>query len=328
MKLNQLPLMLLIVIAFFESAAWLTVTETWEEEPDWLDIVSEGFVLTFNFLVLFVLQQIRLTKGVYWPLFVGFAAMFMAGLPDLIDEFIDLESNLAELQENLGPPFGMVFVLVGLYRWVDAYRIANLMLKEGQDKYRELSITDGLSGLFNSTHFYQVLADEMKVARLQDRPLSILLMDIDNFKSHNDQFGHLEGDKVIAAFGQVLKRNLRDADQAFRYGGEEFMALLPKADAKVAQNVAERIRMAFEAINFEPIKNHCVYKTVSIGVTELAESDSTYDLVRRVDQAMYKAKSTGKNRFVYIPSAALRDSSEEKDGITNSQTSYVERPKL
>jgi diguanylate cyclase (GGDEF)-like protein len=100
-------------------------------------------------------------------------------------------------------------------------------LRDSEQRYRELSIVDGLTQLYNSRHFYVQLKSETERSNRYGQPLTLLLLDLDNFKAFNDAYGHVEGDQVLSRLGQVVKRCLRETDSAYRYGGEEFTILLP-----------------------------------------------------------------------------------------------------
>jgi len=126
--------------------------------------------------------------------------------------------------------------------------------------------------------------------------LSMILLDIDDFKRHNDLYGHLEGDKVISALGLTIRSKIRGSDIACRYGGEEFTVILPSTGIKVAIHVAERIREAFARLTFEPEPGHMAVSTVSLGVAELRPEELSRELLHRADMAMFEAKRLGKNR--------------------------------
>ena len=163
----------------------------------------------------------------------------------------------------------------------------------------ELSITDGLTKLYNSRHFYAQLKAETERARRYDHPLSLLMLDIDNFKNFNDTFGHLEGDRVLMKLGQVITRCLRKTDSGYRYGGEEFTLILPETKGEAAIALAERIREEFEAEVFTPGHEKKINKTISVGVTEYIQEEALSDFLRRVDEGMYTAKKQGKNRVYF-----------------------------
>ncbi|MFZ5776327.1 MAG: diguanylate cyclase [Thermodesulfobacteriota bacterium] len=175
---------------------------------------------------------------------------------------------------------------------------AEMALAESEQRYRELSIIDELTGLYNKRYFNKQLELEAERARRYGHPLSLLLMDIDNFKHHNDTYGHADGDRVLARLGRVIAGSLRTNDVPCRYGGEEFTIILPATTGAQAVIVAERIRGRFAEEAFHPAPDKTVHKTVSIGVAEFLVDDSTQSFVERADRNMYAAKQGGKNRFV------------------------------
>ena len=168
--------------------------------------------------------------------------------------------------------------------------------KSMMERLQKLAVTDGLTALFNSRHFYSQLELEVDRSTRYKHPLALLLIDIDNFKEYNDSYGHLEGDKVLVRFSQILKTCLRTNDSAYRYGGEEFTVILPETGAEEARTVAQRIRAALEAETFTPIPRDTVSKTISIGVTEYAPMEGLTSFIKRADKAMYLSKQNGRNR--------------------------------
>jgi two-component system cell cycle response regulator len=165
------------------------------------------------------------------------------------------------------------------------------------DKLKRLSITDGLTNLFNSRHFYNQLKAEIERTTRYQRTLSLLLLDIDQFKEYNDSYGHLEGDKVLVRLGQVIRSCLRKMDSAYRYGGEEFTVILPETEGEEAATVAERIRSAVENEKFYPEDSvQTVSISISVGVTEYSPNEDTAIFVQRADKAMYLSKQSGRNR--------------------------------
>lgn len=165
------------------------------------------------------------------------------------------------------------------------------------DKLKRLSITDGLTNLYNSRYFYNQLKAEIDRTSRYQRPLSLLLLDIDKFKEYNDSFGHLEGDKVLVRLGQVIKSCLRKMDSAYRYGGEEFTVILPETEGDEAATVAERIRTSVSTEKFFPKDREAKYNiTISIGVTEYIRDEEVAIFVQRADKAMYLSKQSGRDR--------------------------------
>ena len=175
---------------------------------------------------------------------------------------------------------------------------AEKALAESERRYKELSLVDELTRLFNKRYFNTQLQLEVERANRHGHPLSLLLLDIDNFKHHNDTYGHADGDRVLARLGQVIAESLRVNDVPCRYGGEEFTIILPETSGEQAIVVAERVRSRFAGEIFQPNPKETVRKTVSIGVTQYRVGESGQSLVERADQNMYEAKQGGKNQYV------------------------------
>jgi len=173
--------------------------------------------------------------------------------------------------------------------------------KNMEAKLRELSVTDSLSGLYNQRHFYTVLAEEINRNNRHKRALSLICFDIDNFKQCNDKLGHLEGDNIIRMVGQILREKLRRSDHAFRYGGDEFMVLLPETPLDDAYFSAERIRNEFNSRwSFGSLCDSSYLKkiTLSLGVAEVNPGELPETFIKRADLAMYEAKRAGGDRTV------------------------------
>jgi len=165
---------------------------------------------------------------------------------------------------------------------------------------RSLAVTDVLTGLSNRRSIMDTLEVEVERARRTRRPLAIAMFDLDRFKGINDGLGHSSGDALLADFAGLLREGLRRGDHVGRYGGEEFLGVLPGADAERARLVAERIREATEAYGqknasrYEGLPIH-----VSVGIAAFfGEEETSSDLLRRADVALYRAKSEGRNRVV------------------------------
>jgi len=173
------------------------------------------------------------------------------------------------------------------------------------EKLQELAITDGLTKLYNSRSFYSQLEREVDRFNRYMHPLSLLLLDIDHFKRFNDNYGHLEGDKVLVRFSQIITSCLRTMDTAYRYGGEEFTVILPETGLHEAVTVAERIRSTLEEEIFHPVSGKKVTVTISIGVTECRRKEELAAFIQRADKAMYLAKREGRNRVSSLPAQEM-----------------------
>jgi len=167
-----------------------------------------------------------------------------------------------------------------------------------------MAITDYLTGLYNHRYFQQILTQELGRARRYSKELSLIILDIDNFKSFNDRFGHAIGDKVLVSIGEIINGSLRKVDYAFRYGGEEFIILLPETCLENAFLTADRLRMRIsaEAVHSVPEAAGSII-TVSAGVACYPENGTNReDLFSLMDSYLYKAKSMGKNRVFHSTS--------------------------
>ena len=188
----------------------------------------------------------------------------------------------------------------GIVRDISDRKRAEEQLRESEKRYRELSITDGLTKLYNSRHFHHNVRLEMQRANRYDRALALLMIDIDDFKRFNDTYGHLAGDLALAKTGTVIRDALREADTGYRYGGEEFAVILPETVGPGAVQVAERIRQDIAALPILKIAKPSFNITASIGVSELQAKDKLSEFIRRADENLYAAKTEGKNRVIFI----------------------------
>jgi diguanylate cyclase (GGDEF)-like protein/PAS domain S-box-containing protein len=174
-------------------------------------------------------------------------------------------------------------------------------LEESERRYRELSIIDNLTQLYNSRHFAHQFTVEIDRVNRYGEPLTLIMLDVDDFKAFNDTYGHVEGDQVLARLGQVIRRCLRRTDSAYRYGGEEFTILLPETGGRDGVALAERIRTEFARETFRPSPGGEVHLSMSLGLAQYRPPEDARAFVNRVDQLMYQAKKAGKNRVCAEP---------------------------
>ncbi|QGZ31530.1 sensor domain-containing diguanylate cyclase [Stutzerimonas stutzeri] len=169
-------------------------------------------------------------------------------------------------------------------------------LQTANQELQRLSSTDRLTGLFNRGHWEEMLRQDYARHRRYDRNAALVMFDIDHFKQINDNYGHQAGDAVIQQTAELIRQGMRDSDIAGRYGGEEFVVLLPDTDSEGAVTFAERLRQSIEA--HEVIhEGHRIRFTVSLGIADLSQPTGGYtQLIERADSAMYASKSAGRNQ--------------------------------
>ncbi len=162
-------------------------------------------------------------------------------------------------------------------------------------EFKFLAEVDSLTGVYNRRKIEEVLSKEAERSKRYGNSVSLMLIDIDDFKEVNDTYGHQIGDEVLKRVARTIRQNLRRTDSVGRYGGEEFLVILPETDVQRAIKAGERIRKAVEREQFR-----FGSVTVSVGVTVLKNTDDFGTLFNRLDRAMYLAKERGKNRVEYL----------------------------
>lgn len=179
--------------------------------------------------------------------------------------------------------------------WVTAFLL--IRIKKGHEHIEKLARTDHLTGLCNRLNIDAILNREVERSKRYERPLSIIMFDLDHFKDVNDMYGHLAGDQVLCAFAQVARSKLRSADTLGRWGGEEFLIVCPDTDLQGAVHLAERLRSAFDISDFP----HVGQQTASFGVATFHPDESEVAFIKRADETLYSAKNAGRNRIVPPP---------------------------
>ena len=240
-------------------------------------------------------------------------------LKDIVREFRDIIPMLSELEIRVVAPLFQKDEIAGILCLgpsvtnaeyppdvLEMLGIITNMLSvalnnaENFEKVRALSYTDGMTGLHNYRFFKLRLKEELARARRNELPVSLLILDVDNFKNYNDTLGHPAGDEVLRQVSSLLKQIVRDNDIVARYGGEEFAVILPVTDRNGAISLGERIRVKIEKHYFQQEEIQPNGKlTISIGVATYPEDAMTMeDIVVTADRALYYAKNHGRNRVV------------------------------
>ena len=171
----------------------------------------------------------------------------------------------------------------------------NRALRQANERIVELTRTDSLTGLANRRYFDERIEEMVSLANRKSQPLSLIMTDIDKFKRVNDEFGHDAGDRVLKGYADLMRTSTRREDLVVRFGGEEFLILLPLTHMDQAYLVAERIRNALPGLNL--LGNDWII-TASFGVSELQNSENIDNFIKRADMALYRAKASGRNQTV------------------------------
>ena len=171
-------------------------------------------------------------------------------------------------------------------------------VEQQREKALRLSLLDPLTGLPNRRHFFSVLAKVLESSSNTGQELSLMLVDIDNFKEVNDRLGHVVGDQILALVGGIIGDTVRNGDTTCRYGGEEFALLLPNASSQIAEQVGRRIMECIESADI-PVGRDEGFLTLSIGFVTLkyGQQTSIENLIELADQALYQAKNCGRNQL-------------------------------
>jgi diguanylate cyclase (GGDEF)-like protein len=205
--------------------------------------------------------------------FMFLAEHDISGLTKMSDTLLEINKELSRLQREL--------------------LSANRRLKAREQQIRELSLTDPLTGLGNRRRLDESIETAISHATRHQRPLSVMMIDIDHFKEINDNFGHDSGDRALRAFADALKQHSRKSDLVARFGGDEFIILMPESDLHQAKATAERVGEKVAQMKVPPIDRPI---TASFGVAQMVDGDSAESLLARSDAAMYLAKAKGRNR--------------------------------
>jgi two-component system, cell cycle response regulator len=219
------------------------------------------------------------------------------GLDAGADDYLTKPINFPELEAR-------VRSMLRIKKLQDELDRKNRQLEEANRQLRLLSITDGLTGLYNHRHVHELLQEEHERCKRNGDPLAVAMLDLDRFKQLNDTHGHQTGDVVLADTARILREGAREVDMIGRYGGEEFIVILPEATEAAAVHFAERVREAVERHVFRSGDKE-IRMTVSGGVASASAPDLLQpdELIRRADMALYEAKNGGRNRVV--PSSTI-----------------------
>ena len=216
--------------------------------------------------------------------YIGAFSRYLKGIKQLVDDYAE---NKPETFDSI-----LKVIMLEMVLTMESYHYTKYKL---QEELKQIAITDDLTGAFNRRKLNEVLRYEMDRAKRRRDTLSILILDIDHFKNVNDTYGHQVGDAVLVEMTKVIRDCLRDSDYVIRYGGEEFLACLPKTPSHTAVKVADRLRSIIAEHEFDAVG----HITASIGIAEYDYGESQDAYISRADQRLYEAKQAGRNRVCF-----------------------------
>jgi len=280
-----------------EDGYTVTATESGKNALGLLE--QSSFDLIISDLMMPNMSGIELTKnikatGTDTPIVVitGFATIEHA-----------VESMKAGAYDFITKPFNIDQIKLTVQKALETKRLQKLAGE--REFYKQLSNSDELTGLANYRYCSEILQKEVERANRYTRPLSLMMIDIDDFKACNDTYGHLAGDQALKQIAVLIKKTTRDSDLVARYGGEEFTVILPETSEEEARVVADRIREAVAKFKFKTDTGKPLgHLTITIGLSSLPEKAANKkDLIRTADFALYQGKASGKNRVVVFNDA-------------------------
>jgi len=227
-----------------------------------------------------LLRKIREDYEMHELPFIGVSSDKDSGT---VSRFLKLGAN-----DYLRKPFGKEELMCRINNTLDMLDMFH--------RIKESAVTDALTGMHNRHYLYEIADNVLAQAKRLNKPLSLVIFDIDHFKKVNDTYGHAAGDKVLKSFAQLLKHRMRKSDIVVRYGGEEFIAILPNTDKEMAHAVIETIRNLVKSMNIVLDDNNNLNITVSAGIAQYRDDKKLDKLINRADELLYSAKKNGRNR--------------------------------
>lgn len=211
----------------------------------------------------------------------------------------DILKNKDDMESALGRKISIKTALVDYFTSLRQKEKIIIFIKENMINAFDTAMRDSLTGLYSHAIIHAELEKEFQTALRYDLDLSVIFIDIDDFKKYNDSYGHISGDKVLLLVSRVLKENLRMTDKIGRYGGEEFLIVLPHTSLENARMIAEKLLSSIQEES-SASENLPGGVTVSMGVSEIGEDTKDgHDLINDADIRMYRAKKGGKNRVCW-----------------------------
>lgn len=267
-------------------------------EWQWLDIIGEGGTALFVLLWLVLVLKSRPIGRVTNYLSIGLCCIFFSWWMDVLDEFIRLPKHLGwnHWLESGPMPVGMVLLTIGLYHWHREQQAINQQMEKRERIFREHRLFDKLTPLGGADYLKRQVSDCMAQSLEQQQPLSLLALDIDDFASLNQHYGHAEGDAVLQALSQLLLLNLRRHDLLCRLAGDRFVVLLPNTGESQARLLALELQQAVQSLAHKTRQHgERVYLSASTAVV-MAFNEAPDELLKRLNLALARAKPVRSKR--------------------------------
>lgn len=267
-------------------------------EWQWLDIIGEGGTALFVLLWLVLVLKSRPTGRVTNYLSIGLCCIFFSWWMDVLDEFIRLPKHLGwnHWLESGPMPVGMILLTLGLYHWHREQQAINQQMEKRERIFREHRLFDKLTPLGGADYLKRQVSDCMAQSLEQQQPLSLLALDIDDFASLNQHYGHAEGDSVLQALSQLLLLNLRRHDLLCRLAGDRFVVLLPNTGESQARLLALELQQAVQSLAHKTRQHgERVYLSASTAVV-MAFNEAPDELLKRLNLALARAKPVRSKR--------------------------------
>jgi diguanylate cyclase (GGDEF)-like protein len=265
------------------SAEPVIVSDT-QSSPTWVHINQKTWVRSYAAMPLVLREKV-----------MGFINLDSATPGYFVPDHI---TRLRAFADQAAIAFANALLVEDLQRANDGLKKQVAEIEKLRDEMHEQAIRDPLTGLFNRRYLQETLEREIAKANREFAPVSIIVMDLDHFKLVNDTYGHQAGDLMLQALGKLLKTGTRMGDIACRYGGEEFIVVMPGAPAQIAVQRAETIRSTFDMLYVKD-GGRILHATLSLGVATYPTHGATgEDVLIRADRALYHAKQAGRNRVI------------------------------
>lgn len=280
----------LLVVA--SSVIYLIINVTFyqiQTNIEYFEVLANSILLLTTFYLIYITQKNSTNKsGFYYYTSIGFTFLFFGLFVLTLDQLYIYDEYVVEIAVRLLCVFGYSLIAIGVTKWV----------KYNELRHDELSLqanTDELTGILNRRSFTAFVDFELKKAKKNSDPFSLIILDIDFFKRVNDSHGHLYGDEVLKNLAFLMNKSFRSGDKICRWGGEEFAILLPSTSLENAKTVAEKIRIivANQPFTYE---STIINYTISLGISESLTTDKDVDsVISRADEALYIAKNNNRN---------------------------------